>query len=138
MAKPKTERNRLFIEDWQKGLSDQSLAKKYGLSIGGVKGLKARLRKKDPSLYADKRPELTKVEKQVAQVSGGLVKFGGKINKPSSKATSTTTQTSTSTKRMTFWLPESTIEEIKGLAAKEKRTASAILRGILGKYLKNK
>ena len=51
MAKPKAERNRLFIEDWKRSLTDQSLAKKYGLSIGGVKGLKARLRTKDPSLY---------------------------------------------------------------------------------------
>jgi len=39
---------------------------------------------------------------------------------------------------MTLWLPENTIEEIKGLAAKEKRTASAILREVLGKYLQNK
>lgn len=53
-------------------------------------------------------------------------------------ATSTETATSTSTKRMTFWLPEGIIDEIKGLAAKEKRTASAILREILGKYLQNK
>jgi len=54
--------------------------------------------------------------------------------------TSTTTQTaaSTSTKRMTFWLPVDMIEEIKGIAAKEKRTASAILREVLGKYLQNK
>jgi len=39
---------------------------------------------------------------------------------------------------MTFWLPESTIEEIKEIAAKEKRTASAILREVLGEYLQNK
>ena len=54
MAKPKEGRNKLFIEDWQKGLSDKTLASKYGLSIGGVKGLKARLRAKDPSLYTRK------------------------------------------------------------------------------------
>jgi len=54
--------------------------------------------------------------------------------------TTTTTQTeaSTSTKRMTFWLPVSTIEEIKKKAANQGKTASAILREILGKYLKNK
>ena len=50
--------------------------------------------------------------------------------------TTTQTATSTSTKRMTFWLPMDMIEEIKGIAAKEKRTASAILREILEKYLK--
>jgi len=54
-------------------------------------------------------------------------------------STSTETATSTSTtKRMAFWLEEGMIEEIKGLAAKEKRTSSAILREVLGKYLKNK
>lgn len=41
------------------------------------------------------------------------------------------TPTSTQTKRMTFWLPVSTIEKIKERAAKEKRTASALLRDIL-------
>lgn len=46
------------------------------------------------------------------------------------------TATSTSTKRMTFWLPVDMVEEIKGMAAREKRTASAILREILEKYLK--
>jgi len=46
------------------------------------------------------------------------------------------TATSTSTKRMTFWLPENMIDKIKRLAAEERRTASDILRGILGKYLK--
>jgi hypothetical protein len=30
------------------------------------------------------------------------------------------------------------LDRIKGLAAKEKRTGSAILREVLGKYLKNK
>jgi len=52
--------------------------------------------------------------------------------------TSTETAASTSTKRMAFWLPVDMIEEIKGIAAREKRTASAILREVLGKYLKNK
>jgi len=53
-------------------------------------------------------------------------------------STQTVTPTSTSTKRMTFWLPEEMIETMKRVAATEKRTASAILREILGKYLKNK
>ena len=53
--------------------------------------------------------------------------------------TTTTTQTAASTsKRMTFWLPVSTIEEIKKKAANRGETCSAILREILGKYLKNK
>lgn len=41
-------------------------------------------------------------------------------------------------RRMTFWLPEDMIAGIKGLASKQGRTASAILREILREYLKNK
>ena len=109
MARAKNERNEQFIRAWkEEGLTDRQLQKRFGLSEGGVKGLKARLRAKDHSLY--KKVPTSKDEKV----------------------------TSTSTKRMTFWQPESTIEERKELAAKEKRTASAILRGILGKYLQNK
>lgn len=52
--------------------------------------------------------------------------------------TSTQTAASTSTKRMTFWLEQSTIEEIKKKAANQGNTCSAILREILGKYLQNK
>jgi transposase len=66
-------------------------------------------------------------ERQVTRLKKKLILTG----------TSTETATSTSTtKRMTFWLPESTIEEIKELAAKEKRTSSAILREVLGRYLR--
>ncbi len=36
----------------EEGLSNEVLVKKFGLSLGGVKGLKARLRQCDPSLYA--------------------------------------------------------------------------------------
>jgi len=101
MAYPKEERNRRFVADWKRGLSDKQLGGKYDLSIGGVKGLKARLRAKDPSLRVS-------------------------------------TSTPTSTKRMTFWLPVPIIEKIKKVAAKEKRTASAVLREVLRKHLKNK
>ena len=51
--------------------------------------------------------------------------------------TSTTTQTAASTsKRMTFWLPEDMIQKIKRIAGQKKKTASAILRELLGKCLK--
>ena len=46
MAKPKEGRNKLFLEDWQRGLSNEGLAEKYNLSIGGVKALKQRFRAK--------------------------------------------------------------------------------------------
>jgi len=48
--------------------------------------------------------------------------------------TSTQTPTSTSTKRMTFWLPQSTIERIKKQAANQGKTASALLRDILERH----
>lgn len=110
MAKAKEERNKLFLEDWQKGLSNESLAEKYSLSVGGVKALKQRLR-----------------VKQTGQVKPN----------PSSQVMSTSTQTSapTSTKRMTFWLPRDTIKAIKTKTKRESRTASAILREILEKNL---
>ena len=130
MAKPKEERNRLFLEDWQKGFGNQSLAEKYKLSIGGVKALKQRLRVKDSSLYVEKPPELTRVEEEVGKASSGLIKFAAKIKKPSSKVTST------STKRMTFWLPGAMIQKIKSLARKQKRTASEIAREVFEDYLK--
>lgn len=108
MAKPKEKRNKLFLEDWQKGFSNQSLAEKYKLSIGGVKALKGRIR-----------------AKQTGQVKPKEKK------EPSLKVTST----STSTKRMTFWLPEDVIKAIKKRAKKEGVTASEILRQLLGKNL---
>ena len=46
MAKPKEERNRQFQKDWQRGLGNEDLGKKYELSLGGVKALKQRLRAK--------------------------------------------------------------------------------------------
>ena len=49
--------------------------------------------------------------------------------------TSTQTPTSTSTKRMTFWLPQSTIEKIKKQAANQGKTASALIREFLNKHL---
>lgn len=52
MAKPKEERNQQFIICWKKeGLSNKALGKKFNLALSGVKSLKGRLRKSDPSLY---------------------------------------------------------------------------------------
>lgn len=137
MAKAKNERNEQFITAWkEEGLTDRELQERFGLSEGGVKGLKARLRAKDHSLY-EKIP--ASKDGKVTSTSTATPEAPGKV-KPERKeeATSTSTQTSTSTKRMAFWLPESTIKEIKELAAKEKRTSSAILREVLRKYLQNK
>jgi len=110
MAKAKEGRNKLFLEDWQRGLGNERLAEKYNLSIGGVKALKQRLRVKQTGQAKKKRsPEVT------------------------STSTSTTTQTQTSTKRMTFWLTEAMIEAIKERGKKRGITASEILRQLLRK-----
>ncbi len=131
MAFPKEERNREFLQAWKAGANNGALGKRFGLTIGGVKALKARLKAK------------SREKTEPTSTSTATPKAPGKVaperkEKVTSTSTQTSTSTSTKTKRMAFWLPESTIEEIKELAAKEKRTASAILRGILGKYLKNK
>lgn len=110
MAYPKEERNRRFLEDWQVyNLDNEQLGQKYRLSIGGVKALKARLRKKERSSPATDQ-----------------------------KIASTSPSTSTNPhrdKRMTFWLPEETINKIKARAGGQRQTASAFLRDLLKKHL---
>lgn len=121
MAKAKNERNRQFVQAWkEEQLTDRELQERFGLSEGGVKGLKARLRQKDSSLYTGSPKKKLKEPSQVT-----------------SPSTSTTTQSSasTSTKRMTFWLPGQTIKAIKAKAKGEGRTASDILRKILEKEI---
>ena len=125
MAFPKEERNREFLQAWKAGANNGALGKRFGLTIGGVKALKARIKAK-----SRKKTELTSTSTVTPEAPGKVT--------PEKKEKVTSTSTSTSTKRITFWLPEGMIDKIKGLAGKEKRTASAILREVLGKYLKNK
>lgn len=124
MAKPKEARNRQFVADWKgKGLSDEELRDKYSLSPGGLKALKARLRKKDPSLYVkspaskQRREKATSPSRQVAT------------------ETEPRRQLSEEREKMAFWLPRTMKEKLKILAVKEKRTASDIVREILRKSL---
>ena len=135
MALPKEERNRLFIGDWKgKKLSTEELSVKYGMTPGGVKALKQRLRQKDPSLY-EKGPAKEKAE--VTSTSTVTPEAPGRTG-AERKEKVTSPSTSTSTRRMTFWLPVDTIRKIKAKARKEKRTASEIAREVLGEYLSNK
>ena len=131
MAKPKEERNRQFQKDWQRGLGNEDLGKKYDLSLGGVKALKQRLRAKDPSLYAEKRPELSKIEKEVAQASGGLVKFADKTIFPQvDKSTSPLVH-----KRATYYLSPETIKTIKQIALNKNIDSSELVRNILSEWI---
>jgi len=134
MAKPKEERNRQFTEDWQKGLGNEDLGRKYNLSLGGVKALKQRLRAKDPSLYAEKRPELTKVEKEVAQASGGLIKFASKSDKIISPQVDKFTSPLVH-KRATYYLSPKIIKKIKQIALNREKDASELVRNILSEWI---
>lgn len=128
MAKPKEERNKQFANDWKKGLSNEDLGKKYGLSLGGVKALKQRLRAKDSSLYAEKRPELTKIEKEGIEEVGKRL---GKIVKVQvDKSTSPLIH-----KRATYYLSPETIKKIKQIALNRDIDASGLVREALSKWI---
>jgi len=111
MAKPKEERNRLFIEDWERGLGNEDLGKKYGLSIGGVKALKQRLRQKYPSLY-QKKP----ASKPGIQQTSKLSKY----------------------KKVTYYLDSEMVKTIKKLAVDRDTDISELIREILREYLRER
>ncbi len=139
MAKPKEERNRQFQKDWQRGLGNEDLGEKYGLSLGGVKALKQRLRAKDSSLYAEKRPGLTKIEKEVSESSGGLVKFASKqTSKPAIQQVSKQEKKRPAKEvydTATYYIDKETKKKIKILAAEQDKEISQVVRDILKEYL---
>lgn len=111
MAYPKEERNRHFVEDWKKGLSDDELGRKYHLTPGGVKALKQRLRAKDPSLY----------EK-------------GATRKPATQQASKVAEY----KKVTYYLDSAMAKNVKRLALERDMDISELVREVLGEYLRNK
>jgi len=123
VAFPKAERNQDFLRTWQAGASNRTLAERFGLTIGGVKALKSRLKAKLRG-----KAESTSTSTVTPEAPGRV--------EPERKEAVMSPSPSTSTKRMTFWLPVGIIREIKTRAKREKRTASDILREILGEYLK--
>lgn len=130
MALANEERNRLFIGDWKgKGLSTEELAVKYSMSPGGVKALKQRLRAKDPSLY-QKGPA-----KEKAEVTSTSTVTSEALGKARPERKEKVTSPSTSHRRMTFWLPEETIDKIKARAGGQRQAASAFLRDLLKEHL---
>lgn len=122
MAKPKQQRNRQFTEDWQRGLGNEDLGEKYGLSLGGVKALKQRLRAKDPSLYTEKRPELSKVEKERIEERGKSPQVD--------KSTSPLIH-----KRATYYLDPEIIRKIKLIALDRNMDSSELVREILSEWI---
>ena len=75
-------------------------------------------------------------ERQVSRLKKKLKKEAPQ--RQVSKETATRQPVSPATEKMAFWLDKDIKEKLKILAIKEKRTASAILREVLGKYLKGK
>lgn len=137
MAKQKLERNKLFLQDWQKGFSNQDLGRKYKMSKGGVKALKQRLRVRNPELYTEKRPALTKVERE------GIEEVGKRLGKVVKVQVGKSPQVNKSIsplvhKRATYYLSPETIKKIKQIALDRDLDTSALVREILNKYLKNK
>lgn len=53
MVLEKERRNREFVRAWKNlGLGNDALAERFSMTVGGVKSLKSRLRKKRPELYS--------------------------------------------------------------------------------------
>jgi len=139
MPQEKEQRNKEFIKAWkEERLSNKALGEKFNLSPGGVKGLKARLRAKDPNLYTSQRPELTEIEKEVIGSSGGLIKFAGKqTSKPAIKQTSKQEKKLTAKKlyeTVTYYITKEQKQKIKILAAQQDKEISQLVREILKDY----
>lgn len=125
MAKAKEERNKEFIAAWkEEGLTDRELQDKFNLSPGGVKGLKSRLRKKDPSLYTEREvdksrsPQIKKsrprqVDKSIKLQDKGIGKY----------------------KPVTFRISEETEWQLKALAVNRREQVSELVREIFNDYL---
>ena len=129
MAKPKESRNREFIAAWRdEGLSDKQLQERFGLSSGGIKALKSRLRKKDPSLYQKKPKPLNKVEKEIAKDSEGFIQFA---SKPAIQQTSKLAKY----KKVTYYLDPKMVKIIKRLAVDRDMDISELVREALSQWI---
>ena len=109
MAKPKKERNKLFLQDWQKGFSNEDLGKKYNLSLGGVKALKQRLRARNSNLYI--KPPASKT---AIQQNNKLAKY----------------------KKVTYYLAPEMIKGIKRLALDRDMDISELVRKALSDWMR--
>ncbi|MFQ6065843.1 MAG: hypothetical protein ACE5K3_01015 [bacterium] len=106
----KEERNREFVRLWKRlGLGNEELAQKFDLSIGGVKSLKARLRKKNPGLYArtNVRPS----------------REAGKSNLEDGK------------RKISFYLPPKIVIKLKVVAAERQVSASELAEAVFRRWL---
>lgn len=154
MTKPKTQRNELIIELYNQGKTNRQIL--AGLqeagysdlgSIASVKMQVSRLRK--AGKLPQERP-LSKIEKEVAQASGGLIKFADKITtgqkrkvtklqkKKVQKHTKLQSDQRGSGQEflpVSYRLSEDTKWNIKRLAAEQRKDVSQLVREILQKYI---
>lgn len=132
MTQEKVEQNALIVQlREKKGYTWQQILDE--LNTRGLSGLSSKDSVK-MKYYAVKRRQPSG---KVTSTSTSMVtQEAPKKEQVTSPVTST--PTSTSTRRMTFWLPKEMIRELKSRSVRERRTASDILREVLGKYLKNK
>ncbi|MBA7496408.1 hypothetical protein ES702_07016 [subsurface metagenome] len=125
MAKPKENRNIEFIKAWkEEGLSNKELQEKFDLSPGGVKGLKARLRKRDPSLYTGRQEKIDRKAKK-KQIN----------TSPSPQVAKVISQQIN--KRMTVYLKPELIKDIKHLATDRDSNISELVGKIIEQYLES-
>lgn len=158
MSLEKTQRNELIIKLYNQGKTNRQILaglREAGysdlVSIGSVKMQISRLRKAG-KIPKERGQPLTKIEKEVAQASGGLVQFADKItkrevDKPSSPQVkkSRTRQVDKSIKLkdkgsgkfkpVTFRISEETEWQLKTLAVKRREQVSELVREIFDDYL---
>lgn len=114
MVVEKKERNRVFVEAWkEEGLGNEALASRFGMTIGGVRSLKSRLRKKYPNLYSRM---IVKSTKQVDKSIGSKARHRKK-------------------RKISFYLPPEMVRAIKVEAVKRDQSASELAEGWLRKAL---
>jgi len=158
MAKEKIERNKLIIKFYNQGKINREIL--AGLqeagysdlgSIASVKMQISRLRKAG-KIPKERGQPLTKIEKEVAEASGGLVRFADKItNRAVDKSRSPQVKKSRTRqveksiklqdkgigkyKPVTFRISEKAEWQLKALAVSRREQVSELVREIFNDYL---
>lgn len=119
MALEKEDRNKEFIRAWKAlGMGNKELGEKFGLSPGGVKGLKARLRKKHQELYVDEE----EIKRQVDKATSAQV--DKETNRQAKKK-----------RKVSYYFNPALVQKIKIEAAKKDISASKLVEGWLSQVL---
>jgi len=154
MTKPKTQRNELIIDLYNQGKSDREIL--TGLLKAGfedyqkVRSVSMQVSRLRKARKIPKERPLSKIEKEVAQASGGLIKFANKITRGQERKV--TKLQKDKVKKITklqsdqkgigqeflpvsYRLSEDIKWAIKALAVKSRKEVSQLVREILQKYI---